>query len=64
MPKSAFWAYAAAILLRQWIHGTFDMWVALATGLAIYAVIASGRSDRWLRWRWLQHWDSFRIRST
>jgi peptidoglycan/LPS O-acetylase OafA/YrhL len=54
MPKSAFWAYAAAILLRQWIHGTFDMWVALATGLAIYAVIASGRSDRWLRWRWLQ----------
>jgi peptidoglycan/LPS O-acetylase OafA/YrhL len=54
MPKPAFWAYAGAILLRQWIHGTLDMWVALASGLAIYAVIATGRSDRWLRWRWLQ----------
>jgi peptidoglycan/LPS O-acetylase OafA/YrhL len=54
MPKPAFWAFAGAILIRQWIHGTFDMWVALATGLAIYAVISTGRSDRWLRWRWLQ----------
>jgi peptidoglycan/LPS O-acetylase OafA/YrhL len=54
VPKPAFWTFAAAILLRQWIHGTLDMWVALATGLAIYGVISTGRSDRWLRFRWLQ----------
>ena len=54
MPRPAFWAFAAAIVLRQWIHGTLDMWVALATGLAIYGVIRAGRSDLWPRLRWLE----------
>ncbi len=52
MPKLAFWALVATILVRQWISPTLDMTVALLIGVAIYLVIRSGRSE--LRVGWLQ----------
>jgi peptidoglycan/LPS O-acetylase OafA/YrhL len=54
MPKLAFWAFVGAVLLRQRISGTLDMTVALATGVTIYLVILTGRSERWLQYAWLQ----------
>jgi peptidoglycan/LPS O-acetylase OafA/YrhL len=54
MPKLAFWALVAAILVRQRISPTLDMTVALLVGVSIYLVIRSGRSERWLRYRWLR----------
>jgi peptidoglycan/LPS O-acetylase OafA/YrhL len=54
MPKLAFWALVAVILLRQRTNGTLDMTVALAVGVTIYLGILTGRSDRWLRYAWLQ----------
>ncbi|HEV2969640.1 MAG TPA: acyltransferase [Pirellulales bacterium] len=53
-PKLAFWAYVAAILMRQQIEWTLDMRIALITGVAIYGVIQTGRSQRWLNFGWLQ----------
>jgi peptidoglycan/LPS O-acetylase OafA/YrhL len=53
-PKLAFWAFVAAILVRQQIAWTLDMRVALITGVAIYGVIQTGRSQRWLNFGWLQ----------
>jgi peptidoglycan/LPS O-acetylase OafA/YrhL len=53
MPKLAFWALVAAILVRQRISPTLDMTVALIVGVAIYLVIHTGRSERWLRYGWL-----------
>jgi peptidoglycan/LPS O-acetylase OafA/YrhL len=54
MPKLAFWALVAAILVRQRISPTLDMTVALIIGATIYLVIHTGRSERWLRFPWLQ----------
>ncbi len=61
MPKTAFWALVAAIVIRQQISPTLDMSVALIAGVAIYIVVArqrraasaahaSGRGFGWLLW--------------
>jgi len=54
IPKAAFWAYFAAIVLRQTLHWTDDMAVALIAGTAIYTVGRLGHLHDWLSAGWLQ----------
>ena len=49
-----FWAFAGAMAWRMAIHPTIDLGVALVSGLLVYGVIRSGRSQRWLNFPWLQ----------
>lgn len=48
MPKLAFWAFVAAIVLRQRISPTLDMTVALVAGIFIYGMVSRGAAVR--RW--------------
>ena len=53
-PQILFWGFVGAMLCRLGLNPTIDVGVALVTGLLIYGVIRSGRSQRWLNYRWLQ----------